>query len=118
MLDWLFQYILGYCTSWGLAAIGEPPLTNPLPLPLAVDTATQTRNEFKEATPAWIIPIFMVLVAGRYIISFLVSFSFLSSFFYIYFILFFIYLKSKKKKKKDCLRFSSHLHRLDGVDCR
>lgn len=77
MLDWLFQYILGYCTSWGLAAIGEPPLTESLPHAV-IDTATTltTRNEFKEPTPTWIIPIFMALVAGRYITSFLVSYFF------------------------------------------
>lgn len=75
MLDWLFQYILGYCTSWGLAAIGEPPFTESLPRDVVDTAATQaTRNEFKEPTPAWIIPIFMALVAGRYITSFLVSF--------------------------------------------
>lgn len=71
MLDWLLQYILGYCTSWGLAALGEPPLTKSLPL--AVGTTTQARNELKEPTPVWIILIFMVLVTGRYIFSYLVS---------------------------------------------
>lgn len=75
MLNWLFQYILGYCTSWGLAAIGEPPLTESLPHAVVDTAATQaTRIESKEPTPAWIIPIFMALVAGRYITSFLVSF--------------------------------------------
>lgn len=102
MLDWLFQYILGYCTSWGLAAIGEPPLpslTKSLPLAAigtaAAATATQARNnEFKEPTPAWIIPIFMVLVAGRYITSFLVSFFY-------FFFMYRIFLIAKRKEKKN-----------------
>lgn len=105
MLDWLFQYILGYCTSWGLAAIGEPPLTEFLPLAAVDNTAaaaaaaTQTtRDGFKEPTPAWIIPIFMALVAGRYITSFLVSF-------YFYFLFFSNSSRKKKKKKKK-----THIH--------
>lgn len=63
MFNWLLQYILGYCTEWGLEAIGEPPLTKPLPSAVG-----------KEPMPVWIIPIFFALPTGRYISSFLVSF--------------------------------------------
>ena len=78
MFDRLFQYILGYCTWWGLAAIGEPHLTTSLPPDCRIQGGfpPQARNELKEPMPAWIILIFCALVAGRYISSFLVSFFF------------------------------------------
>lgn len=68
MFNWLLQYIFGYCTRWGLAAIGEPPLTKSLPLAVG--------KEPLPAMPVWIIQIFFALAAGRYIFSFLVSFFF------------------------------------------
>lgn len=87
MFNWLFQYILGYCTWWGLEAIGEPPLTRSLPPDcrvhdgfLSVGTS-QARNASKEPMPPWVILIFMALVPVRYISSFLVSFFYFFLFF-------------------------------------
>lgn len=127
MFDWLLQYVLGYCTWLGLAAIGEPPLTKSLPPDCRrihgqspqLGTS-QDRNELKESMPIWITLIFLALAAGRYTLSFLVSFF-----------SFFCCCEKERKKiniktlfikfenfHKDCLCVSSHLYRLDGVICR
>lgn len=94
MFDWLLQYVLGYCTWLGLAAIGEPPLTKSLPPDCRrihgqspQFGTSQDRNELKENMPIWITLIFFALAAGRYIFSFLVSFFFL--------------LVAKRKKKNN-----------------
>lgn len=95
MFDWLLQYVLGYCTWLGLAAIGEPPLTESLPHDCRrihgqspqLGTS-QDRNELKESMPIWITLILFALAVGRYTFSFLVSF-------------FFFFVVAKRKEKKQ-----------------
>ena len=100
MFDWLLQYVLGHCTWLGLAAIGEPLLTESLPPDCRrihgqspqLGTS-QDRNELKDYTPIWITLVFFALDAGRYISSFLVSF-------------FFFFCCCAKKKKKVAIEIT------------
>ncbi len=84
MLETILQYLLGYCTWWGLATIGELPLTECLPPDfkdrgIRFNSARNTpadgrlRNDLKGPMPVWMILIFFGLVAARYILCFLVS---------------------------------------------
>lgn len=79
MSDTALQYILGFCTWYGLSTIGEPPLTVSTPdgdhgtRSAKVSFAYRDGNESQDPMPAWLIILFFALVATRYIGSFLVS---------------------------------------------
>lgn len=75
----ILQYTLGYCTWYGLSTIGEPPLTQSnlhrhdgIPLDYDVMDPKLSR-EMQDPMPAWLMFLFIILVATRYIASFLVS---------------------------------------------
>ena len=62
------EYILVYCTSTGLTAIGEPALASP-PDPLdALDPSTLV----KDPMPVWIVFTFIFLASAKWFLCFLV----------------------------------------------
>lgn len=71
MSQMIMQYLLGFCTWYGLSTIGEPPLENHS---TRIQANRQHHNEFsKDPMPVWLILLFFTLVAARYILSYLVS---------------------------------------------
>lgn len=75
----ILQYILGYCTWYGLSTIGEPPLIQSNfnrrvgALSNHVPPDPNSSKEIQDPMPAWLMFLFIILVATRYIGSFLVS---------------------------------------------
>ncbi len=65
----LWEYLLVYCTSHFLRAIGEPPTFGRGHDGLDPSNKPSTRQPL----PVWIIFIFSLLVSLRYIMAFLVS---------------------------------------------
>lgn len=74
MSQTILQYLLGFCTWFGLSTIGEPPLENHSTRFSSIQADRQSHNKFsKDPMPVWLILLFFALVAARYILSFLVS---------------------------------------------
>lgn len=72
------EYLLVYCTSHGLTALGEPPL--PKTYQPVGESLLQTSRankpscpSSKDAMPVWIIFVFLALATLKYCLSFLVS---------------------------------------------
>lgn len=72
------EYLLVYCTSHGLTAIGEPPL--PKTYQPVGESLLQTSRASKpsglssKATmPVWIVLVFLILATVKYCLSFIVS---------------------------------------------
>ena len=63
------EYILVYCTSVGLTALGEPSLAK---MPQENPQLAGSLNG-KEPMPVWIVFIFVFLAAAKWIVSFVVS---------------------------------------------
>lgn len=73
MSQMILQYVLGYCTWYGLSTIGEPPLEDHSTRYSSIQLDRQHNNYAKDPMPAWLIFLFFALVAARYILSYLVS---------------------------------------------
>lgn len=76
MIDTVFQYILGFCTWYGLSSIGEPPESvatgdDEFRSPQVLFESSNSKTQ--DPMPAWLIVLFFALVAARYIGSYLVS---------------------------------------------
>ena len=75
------EYLLVYCTSHGLTAIGEPPL--PQTYQPVGESLLQTsranehpKSNLKDAMPVWIVLVFLTLATIKYCLSFVVSTGF------------------------------------------
>ena len=75
------EYLLVYCTSHGLTAIGEPPL--PKTYQPVGESLLQTSRankhsslDSKDAMPVWIVLVFLTLATVKYCLSFVVSTEF------------------------------------------
>ena len=71
------EYLLVYCTSHGLTAIGEPPLPKTY-RPVGDSLAQTQRNhadalDSRDAMPVWIMFVFLALATAKYLLSFMVS---------------------------------------------
>lgn len=74
MSQTILQYLLGFCTWYGLSTIGEPPLEDHRTHFSGIQAGRQRHNESsKDPMPVWLILLFFALVAARYILSYLVS---------------------------------------------
>lgn len=62
------EYILVYCTSTGLAAIGEPALATPADPLDSLDPSTSS----KDPMPVWISFTFIILASSKWFLCFLV----------------------------------------------
>lgn len=76
------EYLLVYCTSHGLTAIGEPPLAKtyqPVGESLLQTSRNYNKNYSdpgsKDAMPVWIMFGFLSLATAKYLLSFTVSFG-------------------------------------------
>lgn len=72
------EYILIYCTSHGLTAIGEPALSKTYqPVGDSLEQCSRSSQDpnpdCKQAMPVWIISIFLILATSKWMASFLVS---------------------------------------------
>ena len=75
------EYLLVYCTSHGLTAIGEPALPKTYqPVGESLEQCSRSSQdpnlECKQAMPVWIISIFLLLATSKWLVSFLVNISF------------------------------------------
>ena len=71
------EYVLVYCTSHGLTAIGEPALRKTYqPVGESLEQCSRSTRDpdldCKQAMPVWIISIFLLLATSKWLISFLV----------------------------------------------
>ena len=73
MSQMILQYLLGFCTWYGLSTIGEPPLGDHSTRYLSVQLDPQHNKNTKDPMPVWLILLFFALVAARYTLSYLVS---------------------------------------------
>ena len=78
MSSMILQYLLGFCTWYGLSTIGEPPLSSAKryskDVKASIDDYTSPQMS-RKPMPAWLIVLFFALVAARYTLSFLVSYA-------------------------------------------
>lgn len=72
MLQTILQYLLGFCTWYGLSTIGEPYPEDHTTGFSGIQANPRYHNE-KDPMPAWLILLFLALVAARYILTYLVS---------------------------------------------
>lgn len=75
------EYLLVYCTSHGLTAIGEPPLPKtyqPVGESLLQTSRANERSNLdsKDPMPVWIVLVFLTLATLKYCLSFVVSTEF------------------------------------------
>lgn len=69
MVQMLWEYLLVYCTSHFLRAIGEPPA----PGHLSYQQVASIAHDIPQPLPVWIMFLFSLLTCFRFIIGFLVS---------------------------------------------
>lgn len=112
MSQMILQYILGFCTSYGLGIIGEPPLTENLSLEAGSIRSLGRQAPLnaqsgpaKDPMPVWLIILFFALGASRYILSYLVGARIQAH----------IFLLQSLINLIDLVYFSSHFHCSDGV---
>ena len=74
------EYLLVYCTSHGLTALGEPPLPKTYqPVGESLLQTSRANKHFspssKETMPVWVVLVFLALATLKYCTSFIVSAS-------------------------------------------
>ena len=72
------EYLLVYCTSHGLTALGEPPLPKTYqPVGESLLQTSRANKRFnpnhQDAMPVWVVLVFLALATLKYCISFIVS---------------------------------------------